>query len=299
MRERARKKQAGSAPVQVPIPPEGMTMAILTKGQIKGGHWYTADGTPMHKMRTADGSGERATTIKDARRLGLYPSVTSIIDIFSKPNLDAWKLNQVALAALRNPKTQNEGDDYWCKRVVEASKEKTEQAADLGTRIHAALDAAMIGEAYDPEMAPYVEPVVKWKRETGILIVEREIRLVNTAHGFAGTSDVMFRYGENGIGILDYKTRKTDPGKPVFAYDGQAMQLAAYAATYWGEENVGRVLAANVFISTTESGRVVIVKHEKPAEDWEAFKHAAAIWRYQKGYDPRKVSRQEPEGRSQ
>ena len=73
--------------------------------------------------------------------------------------------------------------------------------------------------AFDPAMAVYVEPVLAWKRETEILIVEREIRLVNTADGFAGTADVMFRYGENGIGILDYKTRKTEPGKPVGAMD--------------------------------------------------------------------------------
>ncbi len=268
-------------------------MAILTKGQMKGQHWYTADGLPMHKMRTADGSGERATTIKDARRLGLYPSVTSILNLFAKPNLENWKLTQVALAALRCPKQADEGVDYWCKRVVEASQEKTEEAADLGTRIHAALDAAMIGEAYDPEMAPYVEPVVKWRNDTGITIVAREVCLVNKAQGFAGSSDAMFTYGASGIGILDYKTRKTEPGKPVQAYDGQAMQLAAYAATYWLEENVGRVLAANVFISTTEPGRMEVVKHENLAEDWDVFKHAAAIWRYQKGYDPRKVSSQE------
>jgi hypothetical protein len=136
-------------------------------------------------------------------------------------------------------------------------------------------------------LAVYVEPVVKWAKETGIQIVEREIRLVNREHGFAGTSDVFFRYGQNGIGILDYKTRKTQVGKPVGAYEDQAMQLAAYAATYWGEENIGRVLAANVFVSTTEPGRMEVVKHPEIAGDWEAFKLAAAMWRYLKGYDPR------------
>ncbi len=110
---------------------------------------------------------------------------------------------------------------------------------------------------------------------------------MNTVHGFAGTADVMFRYGGNGIGILDYKTRKTEPGKSVVAYEDQAMQLAAYAATYWGEENIGRVLAANVFISTTEPGRMEVVKHEAIERDWQAFKLVAALWRYVKGYDPR------------
>ena len=106
-------------------------------------------------------------------------------------------------------------------------------------------------------------------------------------HGFAGTADVFFRYGQQGIGILDYKTRKTKPGEKVGAYDNQAMQLAAYGATYWGEENLPRLLAANVFISTTEPGRIEVVKHPDVLRDWQAFKLVASLWRYQKGYDPR------------
>ena len=91
---------------------------------------------------------------------------------------------------------------------------------------------------------------------------------------------------QQGIGILDYKTRKTKPGEKVEAYDNQAMQLAAYGATYWGEENLPRLLAANVFISTTEPGRIEVVKHPDVLRDWQAFKLVASLWRYQKGYDP-------------
>ena len=262
-------------------------MAVLSKNKFKAGHWYKADGTPAHRMLTADGSGERVTTIRDARRLGLYPSVTSILGIMAKPGLEKWKLNQVALATLRTPKADEESEEYWCNRVRNAAFEQVEEAADLGTMVHNALDRAMAGDEYDPEFRVYVEPIMEWKSETGILIVERELRLVNETHGFAGTADVLFRYGQNGIGILDYKTRKTKPGEKVRAYDNQALQLAAYAATYWGEENIGRVLAANVFISTTEAGRMDVVKHESLARDWEAFKLITALWRYVKGYDPR------------
>jgi len=265
-------------------------MAVLTKNQIKAGHWYAVDGTPMHRLPTADGAGERITTIRDAKRLGLYPSVTSVLGILAKPGLETWKLNQVALATLRAPRQENESDEYWCSRVRDVAFEQVEQAADLGTEIHGALESVMAGDTYAPEMAVYVEPVVKWKREAGLLIMEREVRLVNTAHGFAGTSDVMFRYGENGIGILDYKTRKTVPGKPVLAYEDQAMQLAAYAATYWGEENLDRILAANVVISTTEPGRMEVVKHRDLLRHWQAFQMVAALWRYLKGYDPRAVA---------
>jgi hypothetical protein len=265
-------------------------MALLTKNKRASGHWYKRDGTPVHRIATADGRGERPTTLADARRLGLYPSVTSILGLLAKPGLDKWKQDQVALASLRLPKTPEESNDYWCNRVRNAAFEQVEQAADLGTMIHGALEAAMNGQPYDPELRVYVQPVLDWKEKTGIKIVDREIRLVNQVEGFAGTADVLFRYGQQGMGILDYKTRKTKPGEVVAAYDNQAMQLAAYAATYWGPENIDRVLAANVFISTTEPGRTEVVKHPNLAADWQAFRLITALWRYQKGYDPRQAN---------
>ncbi len=265
-------------------------MAILSKVKTASSHWYRIDGTPVHKLPTADGRGERPTTIKDAKRLGLFPSVTGILSVLAKPGLEKWKLDQVALACLRTPKTRDESVDYWCTRVRDVAFEQVEEAADLGTMIHGALELAMAGEPYADDLRPYVEPILAWRQEVGIQIVEREIKLVNRAEGFAGTADVLFRFGRNGVGILDYKTRKTKPGEVVLSYDNQAMQLAAYAATYWGEENIGRVLAANVFISTTEPGRMAVVKHPDPRRDWEAFKMVAALWRYQKGYDPRQAA---------
>jgi hypothetical protein len=264
-------------------------MAILTQNKIKAGHWYTADGKPMHRMPTARGDGDRSTTIKDARRLGLYPSVTSILGIFAKPALDDWKMNQVALATLKCQKQETEDPTYWCKRVKDVAFEQVEQAADLGSSVHEALELGMNGEPFNPEFEVHVRPVLTWKEQTGIVICEREITLVNKEHGFAGTADVFFRYGQNGIGILDYKTRKTKPGEEVQAYDGQAMQLAAYAATYWGEEALDRVLAANVYISTTEPGRMAVVKHADLRKHWEAYKLSAALWRYLKDFDPRLV----------
>jgi RecB family exonuclease len=147
----------------------------------------------------------------------------------------------------------------------------------------------MNSEPFNETLRVYVNPVLEWKRETGIVLTERELTLVNKVEGFAGTADVFFRYGQNGIGILDYKTRKTKPGEELQAYDGQAMQLAAYAATYWGEEALDRVLAANVYISTTEPGRMAVVKHADLRKHWEAFKISASLWRYLKDFDPRIV----------
>jgi RecB family exonuclease len=154
------------------------------------------------------------------------------------------------------------------------------------------LELAFNAQEYDEALRPYVRPVIAWQQEVGLQVVEREKRLVNLKHGFAGTSDLLFRYGKRGIGILDFKTRKTFPEQEVEPYDGQSLQLAGYAATYWGEELIGKVLSANIFISTTEPGRMVVFKHEDVAKDWRAFKWIAALWRYFNNYDPRKCTQQ-------
>ena len=76
-------------------------------------------------MPTADGTGDRAATVKDARRLGLLPSDTGILSVLDKPALGKWKCDQVALAALLTPKSAEESEGYWCDRVCDA--------ADLGS----------------------------------------------------------------------------------------------------------------------------------------------------------------------
>ena len=255
---------------------------------MKSSHWYTREGEPMHRVMKADGSGDRATTINDARRLKLLPSVTSIIGILAKPALETWKMNQVALAALRTPKDGAETPDYWCQRVRDAAFEQVEDAADTATKAHAALEAAVAGEPYDAEAwGVYVRPVLDLIAREGLTVTAREKRVVNTDHGFAGTTDVFFTHGGGLPGILDYKTKKTKPGEKVTAYDEHRLQLAAYAATEYGDAYLSRVRAINVFVSTTEPGRVEFMTHGDLTRDWQAFKLLASLWRYAKEYDPR------------
>lgn len=263
-------------------------MAILTKGkQTPASHWYTREGQPAHAQPKAGGAGERPTTITDARRLGLVPSVTTILSIIGKPQLEKWKVTQGILAAGKNPRQEAESEEYWVQRVYDSAFQQVEDAAEKGSAIHAALDAAMAGEPVPEDVRVHVQPVLDWMSATGIEVAERETLVVNLADGYAGRADVFFRFGKRGIGILDYKTRKTKVGERVTPYDGQGMQLAAYAAAFYGVEALPRVLAANVYISTTEPGRMEVCKHEDLPALYEAFRNACALWRHLKQYDPR------------
>lgn len=265
-------------------------MAILAdnKQKLSGSHWYTATGEPCHSMPKAKGEGMRPTTIRDAKAKGLLPSVTNILGVVAKPGLDKWKLNQVALAAFASPPDGAESAEYYCSRIIEAAFDQVVEAADLGSRIHDALEAILEGRPVEDELLPYVQPCIDWKRDKGLTFDEREIVLVNTAEGYAGRCDVLGHGRKGQFVVIDYKTRKTKPGEPCLPYDGQGAQLAAYAVAHWGEDKLDQVHAANAYISTTEPGRFEVYKHPDLRAEWEFFKACCAIWRKVKGFDPRK-----------
>lgn len=269
-------------------------MAIITRPALNSSHWYSLDGKPCHTIRTKDGKSERNTTLRDARALNLLPSVTNIIGILDKPQLTKWKMREVAKAAIAIPGPQGEEPvDRFADRAIEAAMSQVSDAADLGTKIHNAIENLMRGSAEEPsaEMQPYVKPVLEWMRKVGVKVTHSEIVLVNAVHGFAGRVDALFTWddGFGKMGILDFKTKKTKPDEKVEAYDEHLLQLAAYAATHYGAEHLQHVVAANLFISSTEPGRLEVVKHDKArlVEAYEAFTQMCAIWRFRKGYDPR------------
>jgi len=269
-------------------------MAILARPQIKASHWYDAQGNPKHTVFKAKGDGERPTNIADARKLNLIPSVTNILGVMSKDALTTWKVNQAILAVLKNPKQDTESEDYYCKRIIAASMEQVAEAADLGSSIHHALEDWLCEEIQPPDdLLVYVKPVMEWFNKTNITPSAMEKVLVNPCRGYAGTADVLFSYGKAGRGVLDFKTRKTTEGKKIEPYDGQAMQLSAYAAAEYGEADLDNVLIANIYISTTEPGRVEVVKHDNVKKHYRAFLNCCGIWRYVKDYDPR----QKPEAK--
>lgn len=262
-------------------------MSAILKGELSGSHWYTKEGKPFFVIEKKDGSGYRPVNSADAVRLNLLPSVTTKLNILSKPGLDRWKLVQVAEQAIKTPYQQGENATYYINNLIDNAFCKVKDACDLGTRIHKALENGVINEHIEEDMLPYVEPVLKFLTDKDIQITHREKIVVNREHGFAGTVDMLFKFGTNGIGIIDYKSRKTKPKEKIKPYDGQALQLAAYAATHYGEQQLLNVVAANIYISTTEIGRFDVYKHTDIKEAWETMKHVCAVWRYQTGYDPR------------
>lgn len=242
----------------------------------------------MHEVNKADGEGTKPTTIRDAKKLHLFPSVTGILGILDKPALKTWLRKQAALATLRvPPRQETESEEYWLDRVLAEADVQVESAADLGSQIHDALDVAIESGTYPAELATYISPVFDWLWANDIALTDRECVVVNPAEGYAGRVDFFFESKDGRLGVGDYKTRKTKPGEKITPYDGQAMQLAAYAAAKYGPDALPSVRAINVYVSTTEPGRVHVHEHANIAAEYSAFLAACHLWRHIKGYDPR------------
>lgn len=290
----------------------------------KSSHWYSSTGTPCHEVPNASKPGtKRPTTIRDARTLKLFPSVTTILGILDKPQLNDWKLEQMtkefirrlAILETRPPADAIHGIldlthrelDVVHDEIVERAFQQVEDAADAGTQIHRGCELTFQGQPCDesepvflPELnerfplKTFLEPIRAFMEEHNIRPSGHEVKIVNLRHGYAGTGDLPMTCS-NGLGFGDFKTRKTKPGKPVRAYDPQVMQIAAYHNGHYSmlARPDDFICGWNLFVSTTEPGRVEAVWYTaiEICKAWDAFVCACGLWRFMSGYDPRQEPR--------
>lgn len=247
-----------------------MTITAKEPRASESNHWYTRDGAPMYTVEAAKG-GQRATTLRDARKLSLVPSVTTVLNVAAKPALTQWLQKQVLLAALTLPRIPQESEDEYIARIIDDSKEQGRAAADAGTDIHASIQGFYEGEA----VTRHHEHVVGCtKAITEVFGLHGWIAERSFAHemGFGGKCDL---HSPQGI-VIDVKTKEfTDPAK-VDGYDEHLMQLAAYRVGL----GMPQARCANVFVSRSVPGLTVV--KEWSADDlnrgWEMFCALLKFW---------------------
>ena len=249
------------------------------------GHWYDKEGAPRHH----EGKDGKATTLREARKYSLYPSVTTIGQIVSKFQLTNWLQEEAAMMAVEMAAEQMDASgcclcasDFereWAKTVVKASRDKTMAKADAGTDIHAILEKHLNGIRVADEHQPMCIAVVDLINEKcgeGIGWLTEE-RFCDTEHGYAGMCDL---HDENGAWVIDFKTKDT-VDKRTRGWPEQAEQLAAYAHGL-GSPNAR---LANIFISREDPTQCVWHEHKDPMA-WERFRHALMLWQVSKKFGP-------------
>jgi hypothetical protein len=230
---------------------------IIKSADSESGHWYAPDGSPAYRIIGKNGK-ERNTTVKDARELGLKPSVTTILGLIAKPGLNTWLQTQVLLAALTLPRRENESEESWLERVMTDSKSTGRDAMDRGTMMHGVLEQFYSGQ--DADYPVYVAEVDKAITEH--FGTQEWTAEASFAHpqGFGGKVDLS---GSNIV--IDFKSK--DNLDKVAPYFEQIMQLAAY------RRGLGKPTArcANVFF--TADGDVKVIEHSKDDlnKAWHCF----------------------------
>ena len=101
----------------------------------ESGHWYDQDGQPKYTIIGANGK-ERNTTLRDAKREGFVPSVTTIIGMIAKPSLENWKIDQALKSALTLERYEDESLQSFTYRCKEDSKKIGKKAAEELSLIH-------------------------------------------------------------------------------------------------------------------------------------------------------------------
>jgi hypothetical protein len=233
-------------------------------------HWYTRDGAPMYTVEAAKG-GQRNTTLRDARKLNLVPSVTTVLNVAAKPALVQWMQRQVLMAALTLPRRQEEPEDNWIDRIIVDSKEQGRAAADAGTDIHASIQTYYEGGPVKKH-TEHIGACARVITETFGMhgwIAERSF---SHEIGFGGKVDL---HSPQGV-VIDVKTKDfSDPAK-VDAYDDHLMQLAAYRVGL----GMPQARCANVFVSRSVPGLTKLVEWTPEDLDrgWLMFSALLNFW---------------------
>lgn len=240
------------------------------------GRFYFPDGKPAYEVQGAKGMVK--PDIRHAKKLGLVPSVTSIIQEAAKPGLERWKVTQGILAALTLPRVDGESLDDFADRAMRDSQEQAKKAAERGTAIHAAIQGhfesgrTLVVKDY----WPYVEAVV--------LSIENKYGLEGwiseqsfSSGGFGGKTDLNKTLGVGHCGyVIDFKTKEFADTEKKLAWDEHCIQLAAY------REGLGlpQAKCANVFVSVNNPGLVHV--HEWSEEElqrgWAMFRALLDYW---------------------
>ena len=215
--------------------------------------------------------------------------------MLAAPGLETYKMKEVAKQCFQNPPHPGEEMEPYIQQMLEKSKEDGSEAADIGTIIHDALECHFTGEQRKQESVKighteyhidtFVHPAVKLIEENGWEIVASEKVLVNAKEGYAGTTDLIIKTRDGISGIADFKSKRTKPGKPVFHSETHPCQLAAYSMAHWGHIGYG----ANIYISTTEPGRVELKEYSalELHSAWLAFLAMRDLFIFTTSYDPR------------
>lgn len=247
-----------------------------------GSHWYTREGKPCYEVPRKSGKGTKKTTLAEARELDLLPSVTTILKVLNKPQLNEWITEQAVLAVLSTPRLKDEPLDAFVHRVLNVERVQDQErdvAADKGTAIHDAIECCLNNKPFDIAWKPYVEAVLPVLQTLGRVVWTEKVMV---GDGYAGRADCGLE-SDLHIVILDFKSARKLPRE---SYLEHKLQNAAYAKAH-GNSADKHIITGNLYISTVIPGLVELCLQDQWEETYErGFKPLLQYWQFANNYRP-------------
>lgn len=161
-----------------------------------------------------------------------YPSVTTVLKVLGATFQQAsrYGANQAAravadlieLGALM-PTWEAEGREGFVKGIAASATRKRDEAAVIGTDVHALADQIARGESptVPAHLKPHVDHYAAWWAASGWTLRASEAMLVHTVFKYGGTLDLLARDQQGRTVLADIKTGGV--------YKEAVLQLTAYS----------------------------------------------------------------------
>lgn len=221
----------------------------------------------------------------------VLPSVTTTLDsVGSKDKVNrlmGWAKKQALLKAAEHIRAfigkPLNVDEAWIESVRKSAwkrdKEVLKEAGDLGTMVHAAIDAHIEGKdpVLDDKSRPGYENFCKWLKDSDITLIKGDTYVAkigpeanpgNYPYGFGGALDAVGMRGDQLI-ILDWKTSNQ-------LQDTYAMQVAAYSMAFQETYGQGADEAYVVRFGKEVPGDIE-VKKVNISQAWASFNAALEL----------------------
>jgi len=251
-----------------------MIKNIINQGQ--GSHWYYPDGRPAYEVPSADGTKMVKTNITHARKLGLYPSVTTILKILDKPEIDTWRVERAIKASIASKRKPGERIKTFIERILEVAQSKSKTAVGFGSDLHSYIEGLITGNDFDSVLIPLAtKTAIRQYFTNNIAEATAEQVKVNSVLKYAGRTDMEAITTDQGRYLYDFKTQGTKPGKPVNWYRDFIIQLGGYSLC---DSYIG---IRCMIISSTEPGRIEVKEYTAQEIEFgqKAFRNLSELFR--------------------
>ena len=262
---------------------------LVVKWDTEAAHYYLSNGEPCH--------GD----LRQARKAGAFPSVTTILKILESEALTKTKIDSAIAQAMTLPLIDGETSQEFAKRVLETNKADLAGVAEVGTQIHELAGFAVLKSdpgKYIKGFERHWEALTCWAKFLDEVVLSEEV-VVHDGEGYAGRCDLIAKI-DGQTEIVDFKSKNFTkvapfhPDMPGFATADEEhkvwtdykelLQLAAYSFAWAGEA----LPARNVFIDRKTGAIDTKTYTAEEVEDaFEAFRACCTLWRKIKKYDPR------------